>query len=66
MDFEGCVVVTGIGTSVSYHIASFGIALIKGKDFDSRNRISSYNFGGFFRMLITEKGGEKVDLRAAF
>ena len=27
MDFEGCVVVTGIGTSVSYHIASFGNAL---------------------------------------
>ena len=50
--FEGCVVVTGIGTSVSYHIASFGNALMKGKDFEIQsNRISSLLIKADFRVI---------------
>ena len=48
--FEGCVVVIGIGTSVSYHIASFGNALMKkAKTLNSRNRISFIDSKGGFQ-----------------
>ena len=54
--------VTGIGTSVSYHIASFGIALIKGKDFEIQsNRISSLLIKADFRVTSQENEKEKVD-----
>ena len=59
------MVVTGIGTSVSYHIASFGIALMKGKDFEIQsNRISSLLIKADFRVTRTIRESEKVDSRS--
>ena len=58
----GCVVVTGIGTSVSYHIASFGNALNKGKDFEiQENRISSLLNKAALRVRRITKAGAQVD-----
>ena len=54
------VVVTGIGTSVSYHIARFGNALNKGKDFNSKHQELVF-IKADFRVKRITRDGEKVD-----
>ena len=60
-----CVVVTGIGTSVSYHIAFAGSALNKRQDFV---KFKGLEFVLLFRRIFVNddnnKDGEKVDSRS--
>ena len=62
MDLLCCVVVTGIGTSVSYHIASFGIALNKRqKTLIQETEFRLIFIKADFRVRRKTKHGEKVD-----
>ena len=57
-----CVVVTGIGTSVSYHIAFAGSALNKRQRLsDSKDQNYVLLFRRIFRMTNIRKTEKKVD-----
>ena len=55
------MVVTGIGTSVSYHIAFAGSALNKRQDFDIEDQKYVLLFRRIFRMTNRRKTEKKVD-----